>query len=86
MKEGGVLEAIGTASTVPDEYSEKTHTSEIRVHPSGAFAFCTNRGHNTVATIAIDAAGVPSVGPRAETAHTPQVNKCDSALASRVPE
>ncbi|MHC4995938.1 MAG: lactonase family protein [Planctomycetota bacterium] len=43
-----------TLSTLPADYKEKNSTSDIEVTPDGRFVFVANRGHNSVATFAVD--------------------------------
>jgi len=50
------LEEIQTLSTLPSDYSGGNSCSEVRVHPSGRFVFAANRGHNSIASFAIDEA------------------------------
>jgi 6-phosphogluconolactonase len=50
----GALIWTQTISTLPSDFSGFNTTAEIRVHPSGQFLYNTNRGHNSVATFAID--------------------------------
>ena len=75
----GALTAAGEpVPTVPADDSTKTHTSEIRVHPSGAMVFCTNRGQDTVACFTVDQeTGALTQASRAKTAHTPQALELD---------
>ncbi|MBG29774.1 MAG: 6-phosphogluconolactonase [Opitutae bacterium] len=50
----GALEAIQTISTLPKDFSGHNSTAEIRIHPSGKFVYCSNRGHDSIAVFAID--------------------------------
>ena len=53
----GGLTLIETLSTLPQGADAKGNScAEVVVHPSGKFVFATNRGHDSVATFAIDAA------------------------------
>lgn len=70
----GTLEAFQAIATVPEWFIESSECSQIRVHPSGRFVYVANRGHNSIACFAVDAAtgeltriGVPFTGetPRA---------------------
>ncbi len=52
----GGLKEIQTLSTLPKGAPGKDNScAEVVVHPSGKFVFATNRGHDSVATFAIDA-------------------------------
>lgn len=51
----GKLTLINTVSTLPpDTPTSGFSTAEILVHPSGRFVFGSNRGHDTIVTMAID--------------------------------
>ena len=53
----GALKEIETLSTLPKGADAKGNScAEVVVHPSGKFVFGTNRGHDSVATFAIDPA------------------------------
>lgn len=57
--ESGTLTPAQTISTLPDsatsdEARASYSTAEIRVHPSGRFAYASNRGHDTIAVFAVD--------------------------------
>ncbi|WP_038163510.1 lactonase family protein [Verrucomicrobium sp. BvORR106] len=53
----GALEEIATVSTLPEgtAVDPKFSTAETQVHPSGKFAYVSNRGHNTIAVYSVDA-------------------------------
>jgi 6-phosphogluconolactonase len=51
------LSEIQTLSTLPEGVQGKNFsTAEVQVHPSGRFLYGLNRGHDTIAIFAIDAA------------------------------
>jgi len=52
------LKPSQTLSTLPANYkkSGKDSTAEVKVHPSGKFVWVSNRGHDSLAGFAIDAA------------------------------
>ena len=50
----GVLTELQTISTLPQNFAGYNKSAEIRVHPSGKFLYCTNRGPNTIAVFSID--------------------------------
>ena len=54
----GRLETLQTISTLPDGMTPQKgfSTAEVQVHPSGRFLYGSNRGHDSVAVFAIDAA------------------------------
>ncbi|SEP25539.1 6-phosphogluconolactonase [Halogranum amylolyticum] len=57
---GGLVERA-TVSTLPPDYQGENKTAEIVAHPSGEFVFASNRGHDSIATFAIDDGGLSSV-------------------------
>ena len=54
--EGGVLEPLQVISTLPAGFTAKNTTAEIAVAPSGRFVYVSNRGHESIAIFAVDAA------------------------------
>ena len=50
----GALNEIQTVSTLPVDFAGNNSTAEIRVHPSGKFVYCSNRGHDSIAVFAIN--------------------------------
>ncbi|HTN76281.1 MAG TPA: lactonase family protein [Pirellulaceae bacterium] len=51
----GSLTELQTLSTLPADYNKPGNsTAEIQVHPSGKFAYVSNRGHDSLAIFAID--------------------------------
>jgi 6-phosphogluconolactonase len=50
----GALSSRQTLSTLPDDFHGSSSTAEIQVHPSGAFLYGSNRGHDSIAVFAID--------------------------------
>lgn len=50
----GVATQFQVVSTLPDGFSGRNTTSEIRVHPSGRFVYAANRGHDSIAVFARD--------------------------------
>jgi len=51
----GVLTQYETVSALPRDFTGTSTCAEILMHPSGKFAYATNRGHNSVAVFAVDA-------------------------------
>lgn len=47
---------LQTLSTVPKDFTGHNDTAELVVHPSGKFLYASNRGHDSIAVFAIDAA------------------------------
>ena len=54
--ETGGLTPVQTISTLPDGFEGTNTTAEVLVHPNGRFLYGSNRGSNTIAVFAIDAA------------------------------
>jgi 6-phosphogluconolactonase len=52
----GTLAAVQTISTLPDRFSARNTCSQIHLTPSGSFLYVGNRGHNSIAGFAVDAA------------------------------
>jgi len=66
----GTLHARQTVSTLPDGYDGQSSCSQIRIDPSGKFLYAPNRGHNSIACFAVDAA-TGLVAPVARVAAEP---------------
>ena len=54
--ESGSLAERQTLSALPDDYGGESFCADIRVHPSGRFLYGSNRGHDSIAVMSIDAA------------------------------
>jgi len=52
----GSMRELQSVSTLPKDFAGKTTTAEIRVDSSGRFLYGSNRGHDSIAVFAIDAA------------------------------
>ena len=52
----GTLNAIQTVPTLPAGCTNANTTAEIEVHPNGQFVYASNRGHDSVAVFAVEAA------------------------------
>jgi 6-phosphogluconolactonase len=52
----GTLAAMQTSSTLPAGYTARNTCSQIHLTPSGQFLYVGNRGHNSLAGFAVDAA------------------------------
>ena len=50
----GLLSAIQTISTLPGGYAERNTCSMIQLSPAGDFLYVPNRGHNSIASFAVD--------------------------------
>lgn len=54
--EAGTLAPLQTISTLPDGYTGPNTCSQIAAHRSGRFLYAPNRGHDSVASFAVDPA------------------------------
>ncbi|HPU32920.1 MAG TPA: lactonase family protein [Phycisphaerae bacterium] len=52
----GLLREIASFPTLPPGVTQENYTAEVQVHPSGRFLYVSNRGHDSLAVFAIDAA------------------------------
>jgi 6-phosphogluconolactonase len=52
----GALVDVQTVSTLPAGPVEGNSTAEVQVHPTGKFVYGSNRGHDSIAVFAADAA------------------------------
>jgi 6-phosphogluconolactonase len=50
----GAMTPLGTVSTLPQNAAAGNITGEIVVHPNGKFLYGSNRGHDSIASFAID--------------------------------
>jgi 6-phosphogluconolactonase len=58
----GALAELCTVGTLPAGFEGSSTTAEVAVHPSGKFLYGSNRGHDSIAVYALDAAtGRPSL-------------------------
>lgn len=67
----GVLDNIQTVSALPKDFGGQNSAAEIAVHPSGRFLYTSNRGHNSIAILAID----PQKGTLTPVAQVPTGGK-----------
>lgn len=51
----GTLSAFQTVTTLPEGYTERNTCSQIQISASGKFLYVPNRGHNSIASFAVDA-------------------------------
>ncbi len=52
----GALTAWQTLPTLPPDFKGESSGAEIRVHPNGRFVYASNRGHDSIAVFAVEAA------------------------------
>ena len=63
----GTLSAVQRVGTLPDGFSGRNTCSQIHLTPSAKFLYVGNRGHNSIAGFAVDAA----TGRLEAVGHTP---------------
>ena len=52
--DAGTLNLVDTVSTLPEGFEGENTCSQIQISPSGRFLYAPNRGHNSVASFAVD--------------------------------
>ncbi len=52
----GELHHLQTLPTLPADFGGRSSCAEVRVHPSGRFVYGSNRGHDSIAMFAVEAA------------------------------
>ena len=67
----GSLRPVQTLSTLPAEFAGRNSCADIHVHPSGAFVYGSNRGHDSIAIFAVD----PASGRLTPVGHQPTRGK-----------
>ena len=75
----GTLSAVQTIATLPGGYAARNTCSQIHLTPSGQFLFVANRGHNSIAGFAVDAAGRLTAIGHAPTEPVPSAFALDPA-------
>ncbi len=53
----GALHELQTVPTLPSDFRGTNNTAEIAIHSSGKFLYGSNRGHDSMAVLAVDEAG-----------------------------
>ena len=75
----GTLSAVQTVTTLPEGYTARNTCSQIHLAPSGQFLYVANRGHNSIAGFAVDAAGHLTAIGHASTEAVPSAFGLDPA-------
>ena len=75
----GAHSAAQTISTLPDGHTARNTCSQIHLTPSGRFLYVGNRGHNSIAGFAVDAAGRLTAIGHASTEPVPSAFSLDPA-------
>jgi 6-phosphogluconolactonase len=73
----GKLAPIETTTTLPAGFGGQNTTAEVFVHPSGRFVYGSNRGHDSIAVFAVDAAS----GKASLTGHFPTGGRTPRSFA-----
>ncbi|HEU5330625.1 MAG TPA: lactonase family protein [Thermomicrobiales bacterium] len=70
----GTLDPVQTISTLPAGFTGDTTCARIEVHANGKFLYASNRGHDSIAIFAIDAATgyLTAAGHVSTQGHTPR--------------
>ena len=68
----GALRALQTLSTLPNDFKGTNACAEIKLHPSGRFAYISNRGHDSIAKFSVDDDGKLSALGQTPTEKTPR--------------
>ena len=75
----GTLALVQTVSTLPDGFEGENTCSQIQISPSGRFLYAPNRGHNSVASLAVDSeTGLLTCTGHAATEAVPRAFSLDS--------
>jgi len=73
----GSLSPVQTISTLPADFTTRNTCSQIHLTPSGKYLYVGNRGHNSIAGFAVDAAGNLTAAGRAPTEVVPSAFSLD---------
>jgi 6-phosphogluconolactonase len=71
-RKAGTLKVLQTVSTLPQDFKGTNACAELKVHPSGRFLYVSNRGHDSIATFALDEEGKLSALGQTATEKTPR--------------
>ena len=75
----GALSAMQTITTLPSGYTARNTCSQIHLTPSGRFLYVANRGHNSIAGFAVDAAARLTAIGQTSTEPVPSAFSLDPA-------
>ena len=69
----GTLTPVRTIATIPADWHEENSCSDIGISADGRFLYAANRGHDSIAAFAVDAAGrLTSLGQTSVRGRTPR--------------
>lgn len=70
--EDGSLRPTALASTLPPGFSGESSCAEVAFSPNGRFVYGSNRGHDSIVTLAFDGASLETVGWTPSEGRTPR--------------
>ncbi len=70
--DGSELRVVASVSMLPVGFSGESHAADIHVSPDGRFVYASNRGHDSIAVLSIDAGGKLSLIANQSTGRTPR--------------
>jgi 6-phosphogluconolactonase len=73
------LKPLQTLSTLPTDFAGENSTAEVKVHPSGKYAWVSNRGHDSLAGFSINDQGKLTAIGQTPTEKTPRSFDIDSS-------
>jgi len=78
-EKAGTLKSLDTAPSIPAEFRTSNSTAEVKVHPTGRFAYVSNRGHDSIARFALEDKGLLKILGQTPTEKTPRSFDLDPA-------
>src|SRR5207248_8672660 len=75
----GTLKPLQTLTTLPGDFNGTNACAEIKLDPTGRFAYVSNRGHDSIAAFALAADGKLSAIGQFLTEKTPRSFDIDPA-------
>ncbi len=72
----GALSSRDTISSLPDGTTDESYLADIAVSPDGAWVYCSNRGHDSIAVV-----GVGDDGELTPDGHVPSGGKTPRSIA-----
>ena len=76
-QDSGTLSHLQTVSTLPEGVSVRNTCSQIQFSPDASLVFVPNRGHNSIASFAVDADGMLTPASHVETEAVPSAFSLD---------
>ncbi len=69
---GGALTPIASAGLLPHGWHGESHAADIAISPDGRFVYASNRGHDSIAVLSLDAGGRLAPAGHRRTGRTPR--------------